>query len=137
LEGSLEMSREYIVTGVEKSVEEDSFEEGAKGRQTTVLSEGMQGTYSSLKDAIKKMSDKFDFPAKLSEYYAFDEGRLVSSRLEDEDGSEVSPSDSIYSKWEKGEVVLYLASFEVYVEVAEVSELSVEEMIKQGAAKYE
>jgi len=119
----------FVVTYIEKNVAEDSYEHGVSGKETTVHSKDHVGSFGTLEAMMRGLA-QYGYPDTIKDYYVMDDGRLVASALEDGEGSE--PNKQQTEAWKKGEAKLYLADYEVLLEIASVEIPTVDELHKLG-----
>lgn len=124
------------INSIQKSAEKDDFEEGIIGGESVTISENRLGTFESIDKALEHLNKKYDFPKDIGNYFAFEEGRITTNRMEDADGAEASKSE--LEDWKKGKKDLWLADFDIWLEVIKESYVpSVDEMVKEFGVSRE
>jgi hypothetical protein len=124
------MATVYACTHVEKRAQVDSYESGCDPTTTVcVMNERCNIQSPTLPGLIKAIGDNFYI--SMDDVWIADDDengdidRIGFNRLEDVDGSE--PDANERAKWEKGELVLYLADYDFSIEKREVVPVRLEE----------
>lgn len=124
------------ILSIEKTAEKDDYEKGIVGNGTTTISENKLGTFESIQKALEHLSKMYDFPKDIGNYFAFEEGRISTNRMEDADGGEASKAE--IEQWKAGKKDLYLADFDIWLEIIKESYApSVDEMVKEFGVSRE
>lgn len=131
-----EKKQKYFLEYIMGLSTEDSYEQGEDpGTTRTNMDEVVNREFDSAKEVLEYLSKQYGFSDKTEDYTAFEDSRLDYSRAEDEDGFEVSPNDSKFKKFEKGETKLWAVNYSIYVYKFTKSEIPVAELAKDFGVK--
>lgn len=93
----------------------DTFEEGQGEHVNYWTVNGLQGVYDSIEDLLKRVNQlEYIFSADKKDY-DFIDGRICTSALIDKDNT--LASDKQIEDWKQGKEKLYVADFNLHVQV--------------------
>ena len=108
-------------------VYEDDYKEGEGEFVNSYKVDWLKEDIVKAKDLVKYLADNLYLSENPNDYVVFDDGRIDTDQLQDEDGSEASKSQ--IERWKDGKMKLYNAHFIIKVEAVSNSRTpSVEEL---------
>lgn len=123
--------KKIVLTSLSKSVTQDNFKEGQNpDTSRDVMYEKNLGSFDTGEEVIEFLNKQYGLSDDKNNYTAFEDGRISYQQLEDGDGNVVEDKDAIFKKFKKGEVDLWAADYDIYIELAEVKTPSVKEISK-------
>ena len=115
---------EFLVTSCEKLATEDNYENGEIGNTQFSNISGIKGkSFSDINELAKKADLSADY-----DKWCVTEDRLSHSRMEDENGSEVESDSNLYKEFKAGEINLYSATYEFFVQIIEPKKIENKEL---------
>jgi len=127
----------YYATYLEKNVAKDNYENGQDTELKTTMSEKINLKAASLQELVSKVSKEYGLPGKVSDYMAWEGGILIANLLENEQGHEVEEGSKEFESFKKGEVDLWAATYNVFIEKGSVAPVSEDELKEAGAESYD
>ena len=92
-----------------KFATEDNWNDGENPDTTQQIDVEAKGFYNS----IDELAEALDLPTDKENWMAFDDGRIICSTTENEDGFE--PSDSEMEAFKKGHINLYACEYNFFI----------------------
>ena len=124
-------NKKIVLESLSKRVTKDNFELGQNPDESQdILLENNLGSFDNADDLISFLNKTYGLSKDKDNYSAFEDGRITYQQLEDGDGNVVEAKDAIYKKFKKGEVDLWAADYDIFIELAEVKTPSVKEIAK-------
>jgi hypothetical protein len=125
----------FLLLDVEKNVEEDTQAGGADpDTRQHIFNKPVNKRFPTAKAMVEYLAKEFGLHNGMGDFIAFEDGRLVSSQLENTEGFQMSKSEM--EKWEKGEIKGYAADYDIYFSIIEEKTPTVDEMVKLGFEQY-
>ena len=120
---------EILVGYIHKAVTEDNYEDGEiPNTRQTLMSEEINKKFTSFEDLVEYLFLTYDLPDDPKDYIAFEDGRIVASRMEDERGDVITADSPEWADFSDGLINLWAADFDVHVELIETRIPTVNEM---------
>lgn len=124
-------NKKIVLTSLSKDVTKDNFKEGQDpDTRQSMMYEKNLGSFDTADEAIAFLNKQYGLSDDKENYTAFEDGRISYQQLEDGDGNVVEEKDEIYKKFKKGDVDLYAADYDIFIELAEVKVPTVKEISK-------
>ena len=127
------MKTVYACTFVEKSAEEDHFENGCDpSTLVCLMHERCSIQADTLPGLLKSLGKQFCLEID-DVFVSHDDGeinRIGFNRLEDEEGNE--PTADQKQRWEQGDLTLYLADYDFLIEKRTVEPIHLEDFTGSG-----
>ena len=123
--------KKIVLTSLSKEVTKDNFKEGQNpDEHQSIFYEKNLGSFDTADEVIEFLNKQYGLSDDKDNYAAFDDGRITYAQMEDGDGNIVEEKDAKYKQFKKGEIDLWAADYDIYIELAEVKTPSVKEISK-------
>jgi hypothetical protein len=134
--GTVKKKPSIFLEHVSKDVTEDDWDKGQDpDSRRHVLSERENRQFSSTKELFDYLKTQYGIENDPKKYTAFEDGRLIYSRMENDEGDEPSSRETEYFKAGKGK--LWAADYDIYVSYGVISDVPVKKMHKDwGVPTY-
>jgi hypothetical protein len=123
------VANQLYVDYLEKTVVEDSYDDGEVGNRKTIIFEKNLGMYDA-NALLSKLSARYGLDGSdKSKWTAFEDGRINYIQLENANGDAASRSE--IERWIDGQQVLYSAEYSMGIDKVKTSPATVSYLVKQ------